>query len=151
MLRPLVLYPLLVGVPALGVAGVLRAGARLQAPPAIGGAWSVEAAARPADTACASRYAPAELRVSQSGVHLTLTWGKATLRGRIADGALTAVEARDGGGCADGPLRIDVPLSRERRPGTLRGTVSVEGCADCPRVPFDATRKAPAPTRGGGR
>jgi hypothetical protein len=153
MIRPLVLYPVLVGVPALGVLAVLRVGARLEAPPSVGGAWSVEAAARAVDPACAARLAPAALRVTQSGTHLSLAWGgprAATLRGTLDGAALSAVEAGPGGaGCA-GPLRVEARLGAGRVPATMEGTVSVDGCAACARSAFHATRQAPA-RRGGAR
>lgn len=150
MIRPFVLYPLLVGLPALGVVGVLRVGRTLEAPPAVGGAWGVEADPV-ADSLCIERFSPSAVRITQSGTHLTVSWGGAEMRGTIRGSAMTAVEAgRDAsdGGCAAGPLRLEAEIPAEAVPGALRGRVSIDGCGSCPRATFDALR-LPSQTRRG--
>src|SRR3954469_23378219 len=79
--RIAVAYLCLVGVPLLGVLGVLRAGQRLAAPVAVNGTWTVQAdLSGLGGTACTQLLAEVRqpfLSVAQSGGHLVLTFNNA--------------------------------------------------------------------------
>src|SRR5690606_1110238 len=72
-MRPALLYLVLVGLPLLGVLGILRAGSGLAAPPSFGGAWALAPASYP--DGCTP---PAELRVAQSGRRAEVALGAET-------------------------------------------------------------------------
>ena len=144
-MRSAALYLLLVGVPVLGVLGVLRLGERLAPTPAVGGTWRVVSGA-----ACV--VPDRTFAVEQSGTFLrVLLPGRPGLPARLAGGVLRA----DGGaraeispGCRNGDVRMRASVG----PGVadrFEGTMGVPGCAGCPMAAFAAVRvPAPAePTR----
>ena len=131
------LYIVLVGLPVLGVLGVLRLGERITPPAAIGGEWRVEGGGR----TCV--VPGGRFRIEQSGefVHVAIP-GRTDVPGRLRGGVLTASGgARDefSPGCGQGAVRI------RARAGTgvaerIEGTAGIPGCAGCPLAPFVAIR-----------
>ncbi|MGO4881674.1 MAG: hypothetical protein ACLP59_12730 [Bryobacteraceae bacterium] len=129
-------YLLLVGVPVLGLLGILEAGRGIVAPIAISGEWTLQI--DPA-AACAND-ASALLRqqgfsVSQSGPQALLT---------LHDGRGTTFEAT-----VDGPqfaaklatAAISARISGKPGSRTLEGKIAVDGCAP---VNFRAVRQSAA-------
>ena len=135
-MRSVVLYFLLVGVPVLGVLGMLRLGERIVATPAVGGTWQVEGGAL-----CA--VPERTFRVEQSGTFLrVLLPGRVGLPARLARGMLSA----DGGarsdispGCRNGDVRLRARVGAGV-PDRIEGMVGVPGCAGCPMAAFAAVR-----------
>lgn len=118
-MRSVILYVVLVGVPALGVLATLRAGERVDAPAHIGGVWRVVTgdgcAVRPGD----------EIEVVQSGEYLSVSW---------PDGA------RARGTFRGGRLDVTRPESETVRPGCSSDPVRL--VAEVPRAADEVTRVA---------
>jgi hypothetical protein len=119
---------LLVGLPVLGLLGILDAGRSLRAPLSITGEWTVEldAGARCA-TGPASPRQPA-LSISQSGTQASIT---------LNDGHAAMFDANvEGAALTAGPLRATIAGQPGAR--TLEGTMNLAGCGP---VAFRAVRQ----------
>jgi hypothetical protein len=147
----LLLYPLLVGVPVLGVAGVLRAGAYIEPPAAVGGRWSVRAdGPASAGSSCGPRLetiARSGITISQSGPHVSVDVGEGRAFAGLLSGdsiaALAAAPADAVGSClGGGALRLDAVVDRSVLPERMHAVLSVQRCAACAAVRFTATRLA---------
>lgn len=152
--RSLVLYAGLVGLPSLGVAGIVRVGERITPPLSVGGRWDVTVAPRsPADAACAGPLAggtPTALVVAQSGGRVTVALGEPTQA--TGDGALAGVRlaatlaaAPNGTVHADGcdastPLVLSASIDGDGSARRMTGELARPGCASCAPVPFHAAR-----------
>ena len=154
-----VAYILLVGLPLLGLAGVLRSGRSLTAPISVDGVWKIEAdAARLAALSCdKSVSAFSSVAISQSGNSLVLTLNnpsKTTAAGTLDGKSLKAaiVPARDAAsksGCqGDRPLMLAATVDPSTEPKSLTGLLSEDGCPSCAPVAFHAVRQPRA--AGGG-
>lgn len=119
-------YILLVGVPLLILAGTLRAGARLAAPPAIAGEWIVERTGGNCADALGST-----LSVYQTGSDLLLSFGKAPLAGTLEGAHLSA---------AGRALRIEATVSGKPDRRQWQGQISGDGAGSCQPVQFLARR-----------
>jgi hypothetical protein len=127
-------YLLLVGVPVLGLLGILEAGRTIPAPPSISGDWNIEFDAKASCLSGPSALRQPALSISQSGTQalITLNDGHATLLEAAIDGAaLTAKSASSG-----------ISASIAGKPGerTLEGKMNFAGCAP---VAFRAIRQTP--------
>jgi hypothetical protein len=154
-----VAYVLLVGLPLIGLAGVLKTGRGLTAPISVDGVWKIDAdASRFAAQPCAktaSSLVNASFVISQSGKSLVLTFNNASktvTSGAIEGKTLTAsiVPARDSGdtGCGDQPLALTATVDPKTEPKSLTGMLSVNGCASCTPLEFHALRQPRGPTGG---
>lgn len=145
-MRSLLLYLALVGLPLAGLFGILRAGSRLEAPPAVGGAWRVEAPASPADSV---------LEVSQSGVHAVVRHGGVRMRGEVRGDSLFAAAGHTWHtppAAVCGPAfgrELRARVDRAAEPDRMEGTVIVPGKPECPAAMISAVH-VPKPARGGG-
>jgi hypothetical protein len=157
-------YILLVGLPLLGLVGILRGGRSLTAPFSVDGAWKIESGvSRLPASPCGnflSLVSNAPLSISQSGKSLvvTLTGGTKTTTGTLdgktvrAQFAGTVRSGADKSGaaaCGDGSLTLAATLDPLAEPRTLSGTLSIEGCGSCTPLEFHAVRqpKSPGGTR----
>lgn len=160
--KMIVAYACLVGVPLLGLLGILRAGQRLRAPVSVGGAWNLEADFGPlAGKPCGELLAdikPPFFTISQSGPALVVTLNSTpptTLNGTVQGTALSvaAPEALSAGGaegCSDpGAVYVTANVEGQGRGRTLAGVVGLRGCAVCAPVPFRAYQAGPS--RAGGK
>lgn len=134
-MKQLAVYPLLVGIPAAGLAVILNAGRGLQAPPPISGEWHL------ATPVVVGRDTVRAITVAQSGEHVQVTAGASLLRGRL-HGDTLAVERRTSGsapgaGCGV-PAHLVVRIDTAAQPMRLAGAFLGDGPA-CPGVPVDAT------------
>ncbi len=134
-MKSVLLYLILVGVPVLGVLGVLRLGEQIVPPAAIGGRWQVEGGGG----ACV--VPGGTFSVAQSGefLHVSIS-GRADLPARLRNGVLSAEGgARDGisPGCGQSPVRIRARVGSGER---MEGSIGMPGCAGCPLQPFSAVR-----------
>ena len=149
--RMVIQYLLLVGLPVVGIAAALQAGAKVQAPADISGRWLVTAISRgtvPGSClASVGRVGPIPLRIRQSGGYLSarmLGWnGPAS--GRIVGVRVTIdwPEAQEAA-CVSA-LRVDAQL--ERHPGgepTLKGTMRIRECLECGVANFVAEKRPAA-------
>ena len=149
-----VAYILLVGVPLLGLLGILRAGEHLAAPISVGGTWNLEGDRAPlAGSRCKSALANISqpfFAISQSGSHLTFTLNnpeQTALPGTIRLNTVTvgsdSALADASGDCAHPQaIHLQAALYKQRSQRVLLGTLSLAGCADCPSLPFRAVRQS---------
>ena len=139
-MKTLLLYLALVGLPLLGVSGILRAGSGLVAPPSFGGTWALATADAPGG--CARPAGP--LRVTQSGRRAQVTLG-AVAAGADVDGRRlrTRGAVATAGPCAG--WRVEAEGVGGPVPEALTGRLVPEGCA-CAPVPFRASRRASRPS-----
>jgi hypothetical protein len=156
------LYLFFVGLPLLGLIGVLQLGRGVRATPSIGGKWSVDGRG-PLTAAIECRSDDASpgardprrwgLDIAQSGPRLTMVLedgDKAQLRGRL-DGA-HVVGTTHGKGAPR--IEVNAEVNRTARPEELAGTVRFAECAEPAtgqtiELPFRAVRERPSGAAGG--
>lgn len=145
MARTVLLYLGLVGIPALGVAAILRAGRSITPPISVGGRWAIEADAAAAtalpDLAKGADGSAPALVIVQSGVRLAMTLGPsglATSTARLDGNRLTAALAK--GGTAQ--LALDGTVTKASGSPRLTGELRRLDCSSCPGVDFSAERVA---------
>jgi hypothetical protein len=92
MIKPVLLYLTLVGLPILGILGLLRAGQNLSAPISVAGTWEAQLSfPNPPPDEPTIRPGPKVLTISQSGTHLFLAFDEKTkLVGSIDDKTISA-------------------------------------------------------------
>ena len=150
----LVAYLLLVGLPLLCLAGVLRAGRKLTAPTSVDGAWKFETdTARLASLPCGKSVAAfqdAVVNISQSGKSLILTRSDVTRTpssGTIEDTQLTALipwpeAASSETECrGDGTLQLVATIDASAKPKFMVATISIPGCSSCAALEFHGARQ----------
>jgi hypothetical protein len=148
------LYLALVGIPILGVLGILRLGENLTPPISVGGAWSVEVSPPIAgDPACGNpliQSLPPVLTISQSGPHLQLTLNdpeRTTLAGEIRGETVTAEAVVSGTGNEAhasedaAPTSLAASVDRQADPSRLRGVLITTRCSLRTEMPFTAVRQ----------
>jgi hypothetical protein len=148
-----------VGLPLLGLVGILRSGRSLTAPFSVDGAWKIESGAgRLPASPCGnflSSVSNAPLSISQSGKSLVVTLSggtkatTGTLEGKTIKAQFTGADKSGAAACGDGSLTLAATLDPLAEPRTLSGTLSVEGCGSCTPLEFHAVRqpKNPGGTR----
>jgi hypothetical protein len=157
--KMIITYVSLVGVPLLGLIGILHGGRALRAPLSVAGNWNLEAdvaswAGQPCGDLLSGLKQPA-FDISQSGtmVVLALNNPQATaLTGTIRGTTLTAGadEPANGAGQCSGSraVHIDGLLKEDGAQRTLTGTLKLNTCATCAVIAFEAVRRAPAKKGG---
>jgi hypothetical protein len=157
----IIAYILLVGLPIVGLVGVLKTGRSLRAPISVDGVWQVQAdpvqvAALPCGKTLA--YTPeTALAISQSGKNFTLTLinGPKSTGSGVLDG--TALKASvvssagwsDEGACGNGrELSLVATVNPKADPRSLSGMLSVNNCPSCASVEFHAVRLPPPSKKG---
>ncbi len=144
-------YLLLVALPVVGLAGVLRSGRNLSAPISVGGTWKINTSPdQLAGIPCGkSLLAPnSAFTVSQSGRAFTLNspnsaWSAAT--GTVAGNTISAtlipsaLAARENG-CGDHSLSLTATVDTKASPRSLQGTLRVQDCPVCAAVDFRGIR-----------
>ncbi len=151
-------YILLVGLPLLGLVGILRSGRSLNAPFSVDGAWKLDAGAtHPSPAPCGdflSSVSNSPVSISQSGASLVIGLGGKTTTGTIAGKTIKAqfagAENPNAADCSDRSLALSATLDPLTEPKTLSGRLTVEGCASCAPVEFRAV-KQPRPAGGATR
>jgi len=156
-----VAYVLLVALPLLCLAGVLRSGRNLSAPTSVGGLWKVRAdTARLALLPCGKSIgaSDASFTVSQSGRNFTLNWANVmtssasgtiegtTIRANIVPSGVWAKETGCGGGRV---LSLTATANSPVNPQSLDGVLSVNDCPACTPVHIQAVREDQAKAKGG--
>lgn len=150
-----VAYILLVGLPLLGLAGILRNGRHLTAPISVDGTWKIDtdgnAGSNPSCTA-ASTFLSSPFVIGQSGRNLIVTFGKnkATASGTLDNKSLnTSIPDGDdssGGQC--GPAVLTAAVNPTVEPRSMNGQLSFPGCQTCAPVEFHAVRQPRGPSGG---
>jgi hypothetical protein len=153
-MRAILLYILLVGIPVLGVVGILRLGQGLRPPTSVGGTWVVEIG-RPAVEApsCIAEHLGSHhlvLSISQSGTHLLVTLSgekRTTLEGEIKDGSITAGSHRRLGAGAEAPgedvaaIGFHATVDRREKTDRLLGMLTFSESMTRAAAPFIAMRQ----------
>jgi hypothetical protein len=147
-------YLCLVGMPLVGLMGVLRAGQRLVAPASIGGSWTMAAdlstlTATPCTTLLSAKQPLLTLAQSGSSIVATLNdVERTTLTGTLHDTTLTMGEASGppanaATSCADA-MYLNATVDTRAVPRVITGVVGIH-CPDpgsgCGSVPFRAVRQ----------
>jgi hypothetical protein len=154
--RLFISYILLVGVPLLGLVGVLAAGRSLTAPLSVAGSWDLHIDRSVTDAQpCIAGLGftrPTVLEISQSGRYLSLTLGtqpklklQATLDGKalVADSTLPVAEGCSG---ATG-LSLKASIDPKATPPTISGILSFDACPSCGASNFRAVKQVVPPGR----
>lgn len=150
--RSLLLYPILIGGPLLGLAAIVHAGQRLHAPPAVGGGWAVDSVAASGGAGeCAALVRGAGLAVSQSGIYATATFGGepgvVSIPMRLSGDSLTGtISATAACSSLDGGW-WEASVDRTSSPHRMTGRISLSDTL-ATVVRLTATRR-PAETGGG--
>jgi hypothetical protein len=156
-------YVFMVGLPLLGILGVLESGRKLAAPATLSGSWTLTVSASEAPAGCAdwldaSHHSPME--ISQSGRYLTLVLGRDAKRSAsaILDGTLLATEpassptptnsADHSGACAGSDVfSMQATIGPKTEPRGMSGVLTLDGCATCAPVKFNAVHLNSTPAR----
>ena len=149
-------YILLVGLPIVGLIGVLKSGRKLTAPVSVDGLWHLQVdSGRLAALPCGKALADSpdtELAISQSGKNFTLTLSngpKSTASGALDGTALQASIAPSAdwsaqSGCGNGrELSLIATVDTKADPRTLTGLLSINNCPSCDAVEIRAVRQTP--------
>jgi hypothetical protein len=145
-------YVLLVGLPIVGLVGVLKTGRTLKAPISVDGSWQLQAdPVRLATLPCGKALAEddAALVISQSGKNFTLgisNGPKSNGSGVIEGRNLTASIAPSGDEsaqafCGGNELSLIATVDPNTDPRSLAGKLWVKNCSSCEPVEFRATRQ----------
>jgi hypothetical protein len=141
----------MVGLPLLGVFGTLHYGRSLQAPPSIGGEWTLETDSG-TNLLCvqgAGRSDGGLLSISQSGRHVALVFiceRALSLSGEVRQTALAAVgHGRPPLGiedtCSTGKISLNATLERSGDREYLAGTLTAIDCPGVRAAAFRAVRQ----------
>jgi hypothetical protein len=147
-------YLILVIIPILGLASVLRSGSKLIAPSAIGGHWKMQANAPSlAPLPCTGSMATmrdADFTISQSGRYFALRFANSVMpsaSGLIEGTTIKAsIPLLPKGvkevGCSGGHVfSLVATLDFKATPNFMAGRLSVDDCAACPSAEFRAVRE----------
>jgi hypothetical protein len=136
-----------VGLPLLGLVGILKSGRGMIAPFSVDGAWKIESAVgHPLASPCGdylSSVSNAPFSISQSGRTLVVTLGGTktaigTLEGKVIKAQFAGAGVAE---CRDRGLSLTATLDPLVEPRTFTGTLSVEGCGSCAPLEFRAVRQ----------
>jgi hypothetical protein len=148
-------YTLLVGLPLLGLAGVLKTGRRIAAPVSVNGRWRLHIDNdAPSSQSCFKAFATErhEMLIAQSGKELTLSFadskvvGRGKINGRDLGGEVGKSAAADQSSCRAPVLHISATLDRNR-PTNMIGTITANECTTCLPLTFQADLQAETPQR----
>jgi hypothetical protein len=145
-------YVILVALPLLGLAGVLRSGRTLAAPVSVGGLWRIHAnLGKTGVLPCGLSLATASesITISQSGSRFALRFSNSPMS---ASGAIegTTIKAslmptagwQREAGCDDWRvLSLTASVNSSTNPRFLAGVLSVDGCPSCAPLHFHAVRE----------
>jgi hypothetical protein len=145
-------YILLVGLPILGLVGVLKTGRTLKAPISVDGSWQLQAdPVRLATLPCGKALTEADtaLVISQSGKNFILgisnapkSSGSGVLEGRNLRASIAPSEEWSAqASCGTNELSLIATVDPNANPRTLTGNLSVKNCSSCEPVEFRATRE----------
>ena len=155
-------YLVLVALPVLGLAGVLRSERNLAAPIAVGGLWRIQIeAAKLAALPCGRSLFTsqgADFTISQSGKNFTLNrvnslmpGGSGQIEGTAMKATIsTSAEGAQEASCGAGrSFSLTATVDRKANPLSLEGQLSVDDCSTCLPVEFRANREDQARAKGG--
>ena len=154
-------YVVLVAVPLLGLAGVLKGGRRLVAPPSVDGMWSMQLdSAQLSSLPCGKTLAATPdktIAISQSGRTFVLSFPngpKANAIGNLEGSSMhvsvmPSPEWSAENGCGNGrALTLLATVDAKARPRSLAGSFSIDDCPTCRPVEFRAVQQSAPSTKG---
>lgn len=122
-------YLVLVGIPIVGVLGLLRLGSNIVPPISVGGVWRLELASSAlAETDCARLFdadVQPLLTISQSGMYLTMelnTIEKLRFKGTLSESAIATIQNESE------TVIFQAVVDHQSSPHTLTGAVSLPAC-----------------------
>lgn len=144
-------YVLLVGVPILGLVGILKSGRAMAAPISVDGTWTLQAdPVSLSSLPCGKLLTASDLVISQSGGNFTLTLKdtpKSTASGSLTGTILRASllpASPDDIDCGRGhQLVLLATVDPKATPKSLTGTISLTDCPTCKPIEFHAVRRSP--------
>jgi hypothetical protein len=144
-------YVLLVGLPILGLVGILKSGRAMAAPISVDGTWALQTdPAGFTSLPCGKSLTASDLVISQSGGHFTLTLKdapKATASGALTGTTLKASllpSSPNDMDCGRGhELVLFATVDPKATPNSLTGTISLNDCPACTPIEFRALRRPP--------
>jgi hypothetical protein len=151
-------YVLLVALPVVGLAGVLRRGRNLSASTSVGGTWKINASPdQLAGLPCGKSLLAANsaFTVSQSGKAFTLNTPNSalsattgTVEGNTISATLipSAVAAKENG-CGGQSLSLKGTVDTKASPLSMQGTLRVQDCPGCAAVDFRGIRDEQAKSK----
>jgi hypothetical protein len=125
-LSTLATYAVMVGIPLAALFWVVRSGAALEAPAAIGGEWVLEG-----DDAQAC-FAIEQLSVSQSGRYLSIETHGVTREARLEGERFTFELDAPGGTCVGESVRVEASSGEDHLAVTLLAPRCAERCRTLP-------------------
>jgi hypothetical protein len=153
----IIAYILLVGLPILGLAGILKRGHKITAPVSVDGVWKLHAdTAHLAALPCGKSLASAPdiaMAISQSGGNFTwsLVDGPKSAGSGVLDGAtlriavVPSVPWSSEADCGRGhEFMLLATVDPKTNPRSLTGTISLNDCPSCSPVEFRGFQQAPA-------
>ena len=156
----IVAYIVLVGLPLIGLAGVLKAGRKLSAPLSIGGTWKLQADSnRIIAGPCGEAIDPSgiTLNILQSGTNVSMSLegaavaqGSGALEGNTLHIPLTLAKPAANASCSSAQsFTFNATVDPKSDPRQLSGILIADACSSCSVSSFHATRQ-PRPTTGAG-
>lgn len=154
----MIAYACLVGIPLLGLIGIVHEGEGRNAPASVGGSWNVNGdfaawAGKPCADLLAAGGQPT-LSISQSGSMLSVVLGDAqatplsgTIQGRTVTAGADDPKPSATADCR-AAVRLNATVEKDENERTLAGTLELNTCASCAPVAFRAVRHA-TPPKGG--
>ena len=154
-------YAFLVILPLLGLAGILKSGRALAAPPSIDGLWSLQIDPAQVDSLPCDKVLAAisdkTISISQSGSVLALNFPSTskitslgTLDGTTVRASLNPPrESSPESGCSGRKLSLLATIDRSAGSRSLVGTFSALDCPTCASVRFRAERQSSGAPAGG--
>ncbi len=154
-------YVLLVGLPLVGLVGVLKSGRALKAPISVDGLWQLQAdPTRLASFSCGKDLTvdpDIALAISQSGKNFTLSLsnglksaGSGVIDGTTLKASLVPfVGSAEEAGCGNGrEVSLVATVNPKTNPRSLVGMLSVDRCPSCTSIEFRAIRQTPPVKKG---
>jgi hypothetical protein len=131
MVKSIITYLFLVGIPLAGLLWMLDYGEQKIAPPTIAGAWVIDGAL----TGCLA-VEPKQLAFEQSGRFIQVALGEARGEARLDGDSLRASVVEPGGACTSIEIEGSFDAATERFVGQATGI----GCDVCQAVALQARR-----------
>jgi hypothetical protein len=155
-------YVVLVALPLVALAGILRSGRTLTAPPSVDGIWSLQIDSTQLDSLpCGKTLAATpdkSIAISQSGKTFVLSFangpkalGSGTVEGTSLHASLTpSTDWSAENGCGSGrSLTLLATVDKATTPRSLAGMLAVGNCPTCRTVEFHAVEQNAPPSKGG--
>jgi hypothetical protein len=153
-MKSALLYLVLVGIPIVGVFGIVRLGRDLKPPISVGGVWNIEGSPRPAGVLPCNNFGsdPLILTISQSGSHLALKFNdpnETKLSGEINDAVISA-RSQEGQTASRPASVLQLQARVDRQPGlhVLQGVLTSPNCPPGRQLSFRAVRQRKADHAG---